>query len=74
MEYPHLSIVIAQIFEVEKSEFWNKNKAISNFLMAIQEASGREADILLNICLLNFPLLLYSFISHVFPKEDKIGE
>lgn len=76
MEYPHLSIVSAQLFEVEKPEFRNKNKVKSNFLMAIQEASSRgsPAGILLNTCLLNLPQLLHSFISHVFPKNDKIEE
>lgn len=44
--------------------------------MAVQEAKGRDspAGLLLNTCLLNLPLLPKTFISGVFPKEDKIGE
>lgn len=36
-------IVYIQIFKVKKSEYKNKNKILSNFLMAIQEASGRDS-------------------------------
>lgn len=55
------------MFEIEKFE--PKNKIPGNFLIAIKEASGRDSP-----GLVNTSLLLERFISHVFPKEDKIGK